>query len=762
MSYVSSGSDLFMFEPASKRPSKEQVTSHKVALLALLYEFLNAYEKKSQIPEQYRQNLELSVEMDFTDYEVKAILTLILELYQGPEIALRDLIPLVKKVINLKLGDRFHRRLSFIAKGGIRALNEFFNQFQEDFLHFSETLMHKSSLFGLFARRMMVTFSMLSLSEVVNLFNRFCAEMMSVSTDKDKNPDDSISSIDTSFDLPTADVWPPPGTYKSQKQAEYYIANQAFLIHHNVTEAASPTELQERIRNLLKENPNLSEAHFLSYLNNARVKEFCTASHNLYHYFDRYVLPSSDLPGVQQFKTKDSTDDVNRRCAALNLAALHFSFGHKEQALAALREAIRMAQETNDHICLQHALVWLHRLGDEGSADTAKLMKRQISLPGLASLSIQSLAKYNAFAKMKPAKVIESMQTNNLVSSQYSHGELVCISLAQIAALWHIYGKRENCSLVSQLILHLDTSDAGIFRNEESVCIAICNLAKHHFDQGMIKIALVILKSAKERFPANTAHAHIWMATEQEMKFTLAIHACKWSDAEIALANLRSVNKMEAEISCGILLKETGQVSKALAHMHELLEKCEKNEYQITPYYLCRVLLELSDLLRKTCNYSIAVFYILRCITLARDHHFQYMVCLASLQLAQIQLLMGSPNLAIPILEKQMITMLTNGTELDKGRMLYCYARCTVAAARKGGKPKEINSALMSALNQVSIAKDHFQRAEAHRLQKDTVYYQARIYNSLGYITERNKYAHEFRQLDQLYPTVQKIDVTLM
>lgn len=82
MSYVSSGSDLFMFEPASKRPSKEQVTSHKVALLALLYEFLNAYEKKSQIPEQYRQNLELSVEMDFTDYEVKAILTLILELYQ--------------------------------------------------------------------------------------------------------------------------------------------------------------------------------------------------------------------------------------------------------------------------------------------------------------------------------------------------------------------------------------------------------------------------------------------------------------------------------------------------------------------------------------------------------------------------------------------------------------------------------------------------------------------------------------------------------
>ena len=53
---------------------------------------------------------------------------------------------------------------------------------------------------------------------------------------------------------------------------------------------------------------------------------------------------------------------------------------------------------------------------------------------------------------------------------------------------------------------------------------------------------------------------------------------------------------------------------------------------------------------------------------------------------------MGSPNLAIPILEKQMISMLTNGTQLDKGRILYCYAQCTVASARKRGDPKEIKS----------------------------------------------------------------------
>ncbi|XP_014787767.1 anaphase-promoting complex subunit 5 [Octopus bimaculoides] len=759
MSYVSSGSDLFMFEPSTKRSSKEQVTSHKVTLLVLLYEFLNAYEKKSQIREQYQQNLDLKVEMDFTDVEVKAILTLILDLYQGPEKALRDLIPRVKKVTNAKLADRFTGRLTVIAEGGIRALNEFFNQFTDDFLHFSETLMHKSSLFGLFARRMMVTFNMLSLSEVVNIFNRFHAEMMSITADKEKNCRDSVGPDDA---FGQGKTQPPPVTYKSQKQAEYYIANQAFLIHHNVTKAAPPNELQERIRNLLKENPNLAEAHFLSYLNNIRVKEFCTASHNLYHYFDRYVLPSVDQSNVQQFKTKENIDDSNRRYAALNLAALHFSFGHKEQAIAALREAIRMAQENNDHLCLQHALVWLHRLGDEGSAETAKLMKRQISLPALALLNIQSLAKYNAFAKMKPANVIESMLSNNVLSSQFSHGEFACISLAQIAALWHTYGKRENCSLISQLILHLDTSDAGIYRNEESVCIAMCNLARHHFDQGMIDVAMVIVEGAKERFPANTSYAHIWMATEQEMKFTLAVYSNKWSDAEMALVNLKAVCETEADIRCGILLKERGQVNQALTHMHQLLEKCEKNSSETTPFYTCRVLLELSDILRKSGNLSIAIFYVLRCITLARDHHFQYILSLAIMQLAQIQILMGLPHLAIPILEEQMMNILTNGTLVDKGRMLYCYSRCTVAAAKKSEDPKEIKSALMSAIRQMCTVIEYFQTVEAYQLQKDALYYQSRICESLAYTAERNRYAREFRHLDQLYPSVQKIDVTLL
>ncbi|KAH9502781.1 Anaphase-promoting complex subunit 5 [Bulinus truncatus] len=73
----------------------------------------------------------------------------------------------------------------------------------------------------------------------------------------------------------------------SKKQAEYFIANQALMLSHHEGKALAPNELQQRLSCILSDNPDLAEAHFLSYINSLRVKEYCTAIHSLYHYFDR-------------------------------------------------------------------------------------------------------------------------------------------------------------------------------------------------------------------------------------------------------------------------------------------------------------------------------------------------------------------------------------------------------------------------------------------------------------------------------------------
>ena len=53
-------------------------------------------------------------------------------------------------------------------------------------------------------------------------------------------------------------------------------------------------------------------------------------------------------------------------------------------------------------------------------------------------------------------------------------------------------------------------------------------------------------------------------------------------------------------------------------------------------------------------------------------------------------------------------------------------------------------------------------KLEAHKQTKDAIYYQARLYNELGAVPERNKCALEFRLLDEQYPTWNKSSVLIL
>jgi len=48
-------------------------------------------------------------------------------------------------------------------------------------------------------------------------------------------------------------------------------------------------------------------------------------------------------------------------------------------------------------------------------------------------------------------------------------------------------------SMMSQLILHLDTSENGIYYNGESICIAMCNIARLHAESVSVFLGGVFL-----------------------------------------------------------------------------------------------------------------------------------------------------------------------------------------------------------------------------------------------------------------------------
>lgn len=124
------------------------------------------------------------------------------------------------------------------------------------------------------------------------------------------------------------------------------------------------------------------------------------------------------------------TDEKSKgyRFAALNLAVLYYHFGHRyshkpfaqniilllsicrDEALAALKEAVKISQEANDNICLQHALSWLHCLT---SVNTGKLIEHSIlkslefNMSYTMSFGIQCFVQYAALTSGKPKQIFE-------------------------------------------------------------------------------------------------------------------------------------------------------------------------------------------------------------------------------------------------------------------------------------------------------------------------------------------------------------------
>lgn len=88
------------------------------------------------------------------------------------------------------------------------------------------------------------------------------------------------------------------------------------------------------------------------------------------------------------------------RYAALNLASLHLHFSHTELAISSLKEVIMLAQDANDHVCLQYALAWLLRVDKSITEEEEREMIEKFSnkcdelqLTYLKGLGSQALAQ---------------------------------------------------------------------------------------------------------------------------------------------------------------------------------------------------------------------------------------------------------------------------------------------------------------------------------------------------------------------------------
>lgn len=342
---------IFWLPMAQNNTKSDSLTPHKIATVFLVQEYLElkqeAAEQKLDYPPDYRKKFHL----------------LLLKLIQHPDLSYRELHALLSSEsygIHPTQLARFDIIMHGIriSENGMEALFDL--QTMTDKL-MSETPsknggLSPSGLVGLYLRRVHVTLDKMSFSEVLMLYKNLQKYIERGSRAMFIAP---MSNIEES------EIGMIKGSYKERasqckwsiKQSELFVAQQSQLLLNDETQALPPKELQNKLCEIMQDNPLYSQAYFLCYLNSVRLRDYFNAMDALKRSFDRSTLKNL---------TSGPTESKGYQYSSLNLAILHSQFGHKNEALQSLKESIMLAQENGDRVCLDLAQSWLSYL-EEGN-----------------------------------------------------------------------------------------------------------------------------------------------------------------------------------------------------------------------------------------------------------------------------------------------------------------------------------------------------------------------------------------------------------
>ena len=507
------------------------------------------------------------------------------------------------------------------------------------------------------------------------------------------------------------------------------------LLQTNERRALPPAQLQEVTARLLSDNPDLAEAHFLSFLNCMRVGELCGAIHSLYHSFDR-MGAAGDEPSR------------GLRYAALSLASLHARFGHRGAALAALREAVTMSQDGNDSRCLQQALTWLYKLTDDEEARQG-LMRHAIAKSGeldlheLASLGVQNYTEMMARRGAKPADALEQLARSDQINCQHSLPALLASAYAVRSALCSLYGRPGLATLCSQLLLCMDT---GAGRHGTPVCgepvaLAAGTLARHLAGQGEYARADQVLSWAADQFAPSGAEARLVRKQWLELEAERALLAGRCEPAQEAAAALTALDPAAGRLRRAQLHLLRGEPAECERLLAELLAA----QPPPVPEQRVQLLLLRAELRAASADYAGAAEPLLTALAECRRRRLRGARCSVLLRLAAVQLQLGLRRPAAQLAERLALPLLTHGSLQERARLHLLRARCLLAerpARRREALPLLEESARL------------LTRLQAWLLLKTVLHLRAVIFHELDERAERNAAASQYRQLVTQHPTL--------
>lgn len=515
----------------------------------------------------------------------------------------------------------------------------------------------------------------------------------------------------------------------SPRQVELFIAQQVKLLKINESVALDPPSLQQKLKEILQANPDHFDVHYLSYLNCLRVREYCGAISSVQHYFNRQTFRVTNI------------DEKSRgyRYTSLNMAILNAFFNHNKEAMSYLKESIAVAHQVNDHVCLQHALMWMYTLSKKNKSTMLKCSisrSKELELHQITSFSLQSMAQYLVENAEIPALVFEILKKSEIYNYFNGLTELRMTNNIQKAAIWNTYGYQRISTIYSLLVLEHDQCNNNV-HNIESKCIAICNIVNDLIANGDYYLAPILINEVAQIFPYT--HSQFWIMTEQYLNFTLAMNREEWPIAELAARQIASVNVTESALRLGELYLKKEDYVGAINMVKHLTEDADKNT----------ILTRLrANLIIAKANESAALNILMNAKLMAIKYHLTYMTAIINVEIAIVLMKHDFPHKALRLLQETKHHIYCGINVYNKA-----YADLQIIKAKMMvniiDEYEHSQEFLRIIYNKLLKIVQKFHTLGAITELREAMYIQALIANELNMKQNRNEFAMEFRHLEE-------------
>lgn len=738
---------------------QENVTTHNVLVLTIITHYIRDYAKRFPKP------TDKPLDGVQTSKFHRTFSMLALHLIQCPDLTFGELINLIscgKYQLPQTFIQTFHLEVYHTINTNLNIIADMFKNLDGTFLDTGLPKVHQlkivngSSPVGIFIRRIMLFFNkmqFLQTEAVIKEVKTHCSTILNKipglktkkvgANDKEelspeavemikitKTINDIIEMININYQASynqnskynKARSWSP-------RQVELFIAQQVKLLKINESVALDPPTLHQKLKDILRANPDHFDVHYLNYLNCLRVKEYCGAVSSVQHYFSR-----------QTFRVIN-VDEKSRgyQYTSLNMAILNAFFNHNEEAISYLKESIAVAHQVNDHVCLQHALMWMYTLSKKNKSTMLRCSvtrSKELQLHQITSFSLQSMAQYLVENSENPAIVFEILKKSEIYNYFNGLTDLRMTNNVQKAAIWNTYGYQRISTIHSLLVLEHDQCNKDVY-NIESKCIAMCNIINDLIAHGDYYLAPILINEVSHIFPYT--HSKFWIMAEQYLNFTLAMNKEEWPKAELAAKQMASVNVTESALRLGEMYLKKEDFVAATNIVKELMENNEENT----------VLTRLrAYLIVAKANESAALNLLMDAKLIAIEYHLMYMTAIINVEIAIVLMKYDFPHKALRLLQetKQHIYCGINVYDKAYTDLQIIKAKMMVNIVDEFDHSREFLNKMYDKLNKIA---EKFRSIEAITELKEVIYLQALIADELDMKQNRNKHAMEFRHLEE-------------